>query len=90
MPEGKERAYGYGAYANEAPRFTTIEQTMSALRQWLQRALKDYPSVANPLHSQRLREAMASLEGQTSRAVVEARLPRTLTEEEMQRMIRTA
>ena len=90
MPEGKERAFGYGAYANEAPRFTTIEQTMSALRQWLQRALKDYPGVANPMHSERLKEAMASLEGQTSRAVVEARLPRTLTEEEVQRLIRTA
>jgi hypothetical protein len=53
MPEGNERAYGYGAYADEAPRFTTIGQKMSALRQWLQRALKDYPSVTNPMHSQR-------------------------------------
>ena len=34
---------------------------------------------------------MASLlEGQTSRAVVEARPPRTLTEEEIKRMLRTA
>ena len=90
MPEGKERAFGYGAYANEAPRFTTIEQTMSALRQWMVRALKDYPGVANPMYSERLKEAMAALEGQTARAVVEARLPRTLTEEEVQRMIRTA
>jgi integrase len=90
MPEGKERAYGHGSYADEPPRFVTIEQYMTAIRQWLSRALKDYPEVANPMLTERLREAMATLEGQTSRAVVESRLPRTLTEEEVQRAIRTA
>ena len=81
MPEGKERAYGHGAYAAEPPRFVTIEQYMTAIRQWLSRALKDYPEVANPMLTERLREAKATLEGQTSRAVVDSRLPRTLTEE---------
>ena len=52
MPEDKERAYGYGSYADEPPRFTTIEQVLSAMRQWLKHALRDYPTVANPLYSQ--------------------------------------
>ena len=83
MPKGKERAYGYGAFADEPPRYTTVEQYLSALRQWLKEELRDYPLVANPADTQMVREVTRTLEGQQGRAVVEERLPRALTEQEI-------
>ena len=83
MPEGKEWAYGYGAFADEPPRYTTIEQYLSALRMWLQDELRDYPTVANPASTRMVREVTATLEGQQGRAVVEERLPRALNEQEI-------
>lgn len=88
MPEGKERAYGYGAFADEPPRYTTIEQYLSALRQWLKEELRDYPLVANPANTKMVREVTRTLEGQQGRAVVEERLPRALSEQEIAGAIR--
>ena len=90
MPEAKERAYGHGAYAAEPPRFTTIEQSLSAMRQWLKRALRDYPTAANPLDSQVVRDVTATLEGDGGRAPVEERLPRALKAEEVRSIIASA
>ena len=88
MPEGKERAYGYGAFADEPPRYTTIEMYLSALRQWLKEELRDYPLVANPANTKMVREVTRTLEGQQGRAVVEERLPRALSQQEIAGAIR--
>ena len=87
MPEGKRKAYGYGPFAAEPPRFNTIDQTSSAMHQWLKRALNDDPTVANPLDSQVVRDITKTLEGAEGRAPVEARLPRALNEKEIANLI---
>ena len=90
MPEAKEREFGHGAFASEPPRFTTIEQSLCAARQWLKHALRDFPKVANPLETQAIREATANLEAQLGRAPVETRLPRALSKEELRALISSA
>ena len=69
MPEAKRRAYGYGSYANESMRFTSIEQYFSAIRQWLK---KPAPRAPSPLRcqaavrlpdAQRARSECAQVEG---------------------------
>ena len=90
MGEANQRAYGYGSYADEPPRFTTIEQSMTALRQWMGQQLKEYPAVANPMNNQRIRDAMSMLEHELGRSPVKEHLPRALAESEIADMIATA
>lgn len=90
MPEDQRKAYGWGSFAAEPPRYITIEQTFSAMRQWLKRALRDYPTFANPLDSQVVRDITATLESAEGRAPVEVRLPRALSEEEIENVISSA
>ena len=83
MPTSKEGKYGHGAFKNEPPRFTTIEQTLSGLRQWLKQQLRNFPRVANPCDAMMVREVTRHLESEVGRAVVEERLPRVLKLEEL-------
>ena len=49
-------------------RFTSVEQKLSGIRKWYDKALKD-TTIANPFRNERLLELMNTLEKQKGRAV---------------------
>ena len=53
MKAAKKQKYGYGAYASEKYRYTTIEQNVSAIRKFYDDALKD-TRIANPARNARV------------------------------------
>ena len=81
MPEAKRHAYGYGPYADEAMRFTSIEQYFTAIRQWLTEKLKGYPMIANPALNGYVRDCTKMLARSMGRSRVESHLPATMSVE---------
>jgi len=90
LMSGAAKAFGYGKHADKPPVLTTIEQHISKMRQWIGDKLRDFPLVANPMQNMRISEAIERLEGQIGRHRVAERLPRVVSEEEVEATYSTA
>lgn len=90
MPEAKRKKHGFGAYSNESMRFTTIEQYLTAIRQWLTEKLKFYPEVANPTMNGFVRDCTKMLERAMGRSRVESHLPATMSVEFVKEVVTRA
>jgi len=90
MPEAKRKKHGFGAYSNESMRFTTIEQYLTSIRQWLTEKLKFYPEVANPAMNGHVRDCTKMLERAMGRSRVESHLPATMSVEFVKEVVTRA
>ena len=90
MPEAKRKKHGFGPYSNESMRFTTIEQYLTSIRQWLTEKLKHYPEVANPAMNGFVRDCTKMLERAMGRSRVESHLPATMSVEFVKEVVTRA